>query len=306
MLRGCRWLRTSTDRGPAGTWSRSCARPAAGPWVNDDRQGLAKHGHWSAPAAKSRWTTTRRAERQFGSSPGVVRTIRCRVSSPGPASHGPERDRGRCPVTTHRLIRLAAGPLLLLALVVGPLSSPAHAHCDTMDGPVVASAKAALEKGSVTPVLRWVSKEHEDEIREAFAKVTALRAKAPEAAEIADRWFFETLVRVHREGEGATYSGLKPAGTDPGPGVREADRALETGNPDSLVKALTEAVSEGVKHRLHRVLETRRHADDSVEAGREHVEAYVQYVHYIEELHLAATGSLYGHGEGEEGGSGHR
>ena len=211
-------------------------------------------------------------------------------------------------MTTLRSAGLAAGASLALAsvIVLGSLSPPADAHCDTMDGPVVGSARAALEKGSVTPVLRWISKEHEEEIRDAFARVTALRTKSPEAAGIADRWFFETLVRLHREGEGEPYTGLKPAGTDPGPAIREADRALETGNADVLLKALTGAVAEGVKHRLQRAVETRKHADDSVEAGREFVEAYVQYVHYVEGLHLAAAGSAHGHGGKEEGDAEHR
>ena len=211
-------------------------------------------------------------------------------------------------MTTLRSAVLAAGGSLALAsvIVLGPLSPPADAHCDTMDGPVVGSAKAAIEKGSVTPVLRWVSKEHEAEIRDAFTKVTALRAKVPEAAGIADRWFFETVVRLHREGEGEPYTGLKPAGTDPGPAIREADHAMDTGSPDALLKALTEAVAEGVKHRLHRAVEARKRADDSVEAGREFVEAYVDYVHYVEGVHLAAAGSVHGHGGKVEGEVEHR
>ena len=30
------------------------------------------------------------------------------------------------------------------------------AHCDTLDGPVVAMARIALDKGDVTPLLKWV------------------------------------------------------------------------------------------------------------------------------------------------------
>lgn len=206
-----------------------------------------------------------------------------------------------------RVVSLAAGLLATGALVLPPLADPAHAHCDTMDGPVVASARTALEKRSVTPVLRWVAKEREAEIREAFAKVVTVRTRAPEASEIVDRWFFETLVRIHREGEGAPFTGLKPPGTDHGPGVRDADRALETGSADALLKTLAEAVAEGVRHRLHRAIEARKHADGSVEAGREFVEAYVRYVHYVEGLHVAASGSAHGHaGEPGEGGAGHR
>jgi hypothetical protein len=88
----------------------------------------------------------------------------------------------------------------------------ASAHCDTLDGPVVMTAKAALEKGDVTPVLKWVRKEDEKEIREQFKKTLTVRAKGPEAKELADMYFFETLVRIHRAGEGAPYTGLKSAG----------------------------------------------------------------------------------------------
>lgn len=204
---------------------------------------------------------------------------------------------------TLRVAAPAAVVLLAAALLSPNLAGRARAHCDTLDGPVVASARAALEKGDATPALRWVAKEREGEIRDAFARVSALRRKAPEAAGIADLWFFETLVRIHREGEGAPYTGLKPSGTAPEAGIRDADRALETGDGDALVKALTEAVAEGVKHRLHLAVEARKHADESVEAGREFVEAYVDYVHYVEGLHRAAAGPAHGHG-GESGGAG--
>ena len=74
------------------------------------------------------------------------------------------------------------------------------AHCDTLDGPVVKEAQLALEKGDVTGLLKWVRKEHEQEIRDAFARSLAVRVKGKEARELADRYFFETLVRVHRAG----------------------------------------------------------------------------------------------------------
>ena len=43
------------------------------------------------------------------------------------------------------------------------------AHCDTLDGLVLAEAKADLEKGDVTPVLKWIKKEHEDATKAAFS-----------------------------------------------------------------------------------------------------------------------------------------
>ena len=92
---------------------------------------------------------------------------------------------------------------------------------------MVAAGKAALAKGEVTPVLMWVEKHNEGEIRAAFAKTLAVRAKGPEARDLADMYFFETLVRVHRQSEGEFYTGLKPAEVDPGAAVAAADKALE-------------------------------------------------------------------------------
>lgn len=185
------------------------------------------------------------------------------------------------------------GGVLLLPQVV-------LAHCDTMDGPVVKDAQAALAKGDVTPVLKWVKPEAEPEVREAFARTLAVRKLGGEARDLADMWFFETLVRVHRAGEGAPYTGLKPAGTPLEPPIAAADHAIDSGSADALVKMLTEAVAGGIRERLARVVETRKHANESVTAGREFVEAYVIFIHYAERLHLAATSDPGKH-EGEAG-----
>jgi hypothetical protein len=158
------------------------------------------------------------------------------------------------------------------------------AHCDTLDGPVVSAAKAALERGDVTPVLRWVQPHDEATIRSAFAKALAVRAKGPEARELADMYFFETLVRIHRAGEGAPYEGIMPAGTVE-PGIAEADAAVATGSVDALAHGVAEKVGEGIRHRFERAMELKGHADESVEAGRRYVEAYVEFIHYVERLH---------------------
>lgn len=198
----------------------------------------------------------------------------------------------------------------LLGMVSGVaalLSAPqiAWAHCDTMDGPVVAAAKQALERGDVTPVLKWVKKDHEGEIREAFKKTLAVRTKGADARELADMYFFETLVRIHRAGEGAPYTGLKPAGTDLGPAVVASDKALDSDSVDSLVKMVTDAVAAGIRERFAKASETRKHADQSVEAGREFVEAYVQFVHYAERLYSDAVTKHAEHVEAEAGTTGH-
>jgi hypothetical protein len=123
-----------------------------------------------------------------------------------------------------------------------------------MDGPVVKTAQAALEKGTVTPVLKWVKPPQEAQVREAFQKTLAVRGLGREARDLADKYFFETLVRLHREGEGAPYAGLKPAGAVE-PVVAASDKALEAGSVEELTREITQLIAEGIRHRF---TETRR------------------------------------------------
>lgn len=180
------------------------------------------------------------------------------------------------------------------------------AHCDALDGPVVTEAKTALGKGNVTPLLKWVTKEHEQEIKAAFQKTLAVRIKGPEAQELADTYFFETLVRIHRAGEGAPYTGLKPPGHVE-PTVAAADKAIETGIVDELAKDIGQAAENGVRERFMRLMDARKHRDESVEAGRKFVESYVIFVHYVEGLHnTIQAGGAQSHGaEGPGEGHGH-
>lgn len=161
------------------------------------------------------------------------------------------------------------------------------AHCDTLDGPVVAAAKAALEKGDVTPVLKWIQAKDEKEVKELFNKSLVVRKQSKEAKELADMYFFETLVRIHRAGEGAPYTGLKREPIEPI--VAAADKALESGSADNLVKLVTDAAAKGIRERLEHAKETKKHADETIEAGRKFVEAYIEFTHYVERLHLDAT-----------------
>lgn len=173
-----------------------------------------------------------------------------------------------------------------------------RAHCDTMDGPVVNTARMALEKGNVTPVLKWVPKKDEDEIKEQFQKTLAARKQGKEAKELADRYFFETLVRIHQAGEGAPYTGLKSEPVEPI--IQAADKALATGSADQLVKHVTEAMAAGIRERFNHMKETKKHAEASVEKGREFVEAYVIFTHSVERLHLDIAGGGEHHGSAKE------
>ena len=134
--------------------------------------------------------------------------------------------------------------LALLAIALAALADPSLAsdgmatgllvfaigHCDGIDGPVVTLARKALEAGRVNLVLPWVRQEDEPEIRHAFEHALAVRQLGPKARSLADHHFFETLVRVHRAGEGAAYTGLKPAGLDEGPVIPVAEKAIAAGS----------------------------------------------------------------------------
>ncbi len=173
------------------------------------------------------------------------------------------------------------------------------AHCDTLDGPVVATARGALEKGDITPVLKWLRKEDEKEIIAQFEKTLSVRKQSKEAKELADMYFFETLVRIHRAGEGAPYTGLKPAGAVE-PSVAAADKALESGSADGLVKLVTSAAEKGIRQRFTHAFETKKHADHGVEYGRKFVAAYVDFTHYVERLHMDAEKPIsHGHSSTE-------
>ena len=107
-------------------------------------------------------------------------------------------------------------------------AEPALAHCDTVDGLVVAAARQALVAGDVTPVLKWIAPPYEAAIEAVFEHALAVRGLGEDAQELADRYFFETLVRLHREGEGFGFTGLKPAGEPASAAVLAADAALDS------------------------------------------------------------------------------
>ena len=193
----------------------------------------------------------------------------------------------------------SSGRTAAAALVLALFSParPAAAHCDTLDGPVVADARAALASGAVDPVLKWVAPESEAEVRRAFDEASAVGRLGPEAKALADRSFFETVVRLHRASEGEPFSGVKPSGTEISPAVGAADRSLEKGSPEELVALVAEHGASLVRERFARAREARRRASESVAAGRAYVRAYVEYVHAAEAL--LAVGA-----EGEETGTG--
>lgn len=187
-----------------------------------------------------------------------------------------------------------------LALALGltlVTAAPVRAHCDGLDGPVVKAAQKALDTRNPALALIWVQAKDEPEIRAAFEQTVAVRALSPQARALADRFFFETLVRVHRAGEGAPFTGLKPAGRDLGPAIPAADRAIENGSLDAVLTLLTEAMHRQLRAQFHAVIEAKSFKPDDVAAGREFVSAYVEFIHSVERLYEASSTAAHGHFE---------
>ena len=184
------------------------------------------------------------------------------------------------------VLMVVMGAMMFVDSEIAPFFLPmVFAHCDTMNGPIIPEAKAALEKGDVTPTLKWVKKGNEAEVRAAFARTVAVRSQSPQATELADQYFLETLIRLHRAGEGAPYTGLKDEPVEPI--VAMADKALTDGSTDELVKNLIAHMSEAIRERFNKAVSARRDRDKNVDTGREYVDAYVTYVHYVEGIHSA-------------------
>lgn len=193
-----------------------------------------------------------------------------------------------------RLFRLT---VLAVALMVAALvpSNAVMAHCDSMDGPVVRDAQRALAEKDLAPALKWVRAEDEAAVRTAFEATLQVRGESDTAKELADRYFFETLVRLHRAGEGEGFTGLKPTGSVDA-AIAATDSALEGGSIDQLADKYAAAVRDGITLRFSEAREKRQAAGRSVAHGREYVEAYVQLTHFVKSVdHLVANGASHKH-----------
>lgn len=203
-----------------------------------------------------------------------------------------------------RIFGVVVPAAALFGLTIFFLPGVADAHCDTMDGPVVNAAKMALTEKNVNIILPYVSKDSEKELKGAFEKTLVVRAGDKEARELADQYFFETAVRLHRAGEGEPYTGLKPAGLDHGPALPAAEKALASGSVDNLKKLMADTVAEVVEERFAQVMATRAGSNGgSVESARERVEAELRFEVFIHELYLTikGTGDQHNHGSGQDG-----
>lgn len=178
------------------------------------------------------------------------------------------------------LRRLLAPSYILLMLIFS--TNVSFAHCDTMDGPLIKDAKIALGKGNVNYVLKWVQPEDETEIKEAFSLVMKVRKSGADAQLLADKYFFETVVRLHRSGEGVPFTGVKPSGTPIDEKVLAADKSIEKGNLSPLKDLVPKEMLPELQERFNKAMSLKNFDVNNVSAGREYIEAYVQFFKFAE------------------------
>ncbi len=172
--------------------------------------------------------------------------------------------------------------VLLLLVLFCPVIS--FAHCDSVAGPVAKDVQKALTSGELSPVLKWIRLSDEPELRAAFERALAVRKNGKEAAALADQFFLETAVRLHRASEGEPYTGLKPASAADEPAPALVDTALSKGSLASVEEPVISEVRAALRTKLARLEEARKNAQNSPEKGRAYVRAYIELIHYVERL----------------------
>ncbi|HEY5124551.1 MAG TPA: DUF6448 family protein [Ignavibacteria bacterium] len=188
-----------------------------------------------------------------------------------------------------RGLRFGLVPLFILSMLILS-TNVTFAHCDTMDGPLIADARKAIGQNNVNYVLKWVSAANESEIRDAFNLVMKVKGLSPEAKELSEKYFFDTLVRIHRAGEGEPFTGIKPTGTPIDDKVLAADKSIEIGNLSPFKNMVSKDILQELTKRFNKVMSLKNFDVNNVAAGREYIEAYVQFFKFAEgekESHLA-------------------
>lgn len=183
-----------------------------------------------------------------------------------------------------------------LSVALAAAAGPAIANCDSEAGPVVAAGRQALERGDPAEALVWVRPEHEPTIRAAFQDSQIVRRRGADAKRLADRYFLETLVRLHRVGEGKPNTGLRPAAEGFAPGMVLVNEAVAAGSDEPLTAGLAKTINQGVQARLADLRRKQTYDPQDLAAGREYVESYVRLVLYVETLHRAAAAEMHGSG----------
>jgi hypothetical protein len=170
-----------------------------------------------------------------------------------------------------------------------------QAHCDTAEGPAVKDGRTALETGNINHALTWILADGEAELRDVFGKALKVRTLGAEAAELADRLFLETLVRIHRMGEGVGFAGIQPVGTQVDPVVAAADGAIAQGSDAALLPMVPAERRAELDKRFRAALAVKDFDVDDVAAGRRYLAAYVSFFKYAEGEEHEHHGHEHGH-----------
>lgn len=184
-----------------------------------------------------------------------------------------------------RIIKLKFSVALIAFYFLLTLTT--YAHCDSMEGPVIKAAIKSLETGNINYSLIWIPEKDEPELIRLFEKVLKVRKLNDDAKSLADRYFYETIVRIHRMGEGVGYTGIKPEGDKIEQGILDADLALETGSMDIIINNIPKDKTDKISHLFTETSSKKNFDLTDVSAGREYVESYVHFIHAVEEIYAS-------------------
>ena len=180
-------------------------------------------------------------------------------------------------------IKTILASIFTVALLLG-FASTSQAHCDRVNGPVATDARKALETGDISHALIWVTDRQAEELKSTFEQSLNVYTQGNESQELAERYFMSETVRLHREAEGMPFTGLKPA--QPGSqDIQVAEQALTSGELAPVTEMLANEIQQKTTELYSNAMEAKSKKDNSVEAGRKWVDAYVKYIVYVHKLY---------------------
>jgi len=170
----------------------------------------------------------------------------------------------------------------IVTLLAALKPATVQAHCDTAAGPAVKDGRKALETGNINYALKWIPADGEAELSDVFENALKVRTLGAEAAELADRLFLETMVRIHRMGEGVGFTGIQPIGTQIDPVIKAADEAIVLGSDADLLPMVPEERRAELDERFQAAVALKDFDVQDVAAGRRYLAAYVSFFKYAE------------------------